>query len=255
MAPPAMSYGTANHWNGPNFTPPYWSGPVFRSTHDFLTLSDQAGSSSAALGAIYHEGMRSWAFSEGQLLGILLRNTNNYTGRGAQNADTGTHTQHYAFRIPGVGTPETCQPLQESMQFQMPLLAAPVPLIASGLASMATSGFLASVTGAAIIRMARTQSGSGTNFTDQVDYDTLPTPFSLVMRMYQPTNKSSGNWTVQVPFMNNNSGGTPSISWVSALEEPLVDAVAVDYDNGIISLSELETLATLRIQSWRSGSF
>lgn len=252
--PPAMSYGTANHWNGPNFTPPYWSGPVFRSTHDFVTINDPTNSSNPPLGVIYHEGMRAWAFSNGQLMGILLRNTNGNYGRGAQNADVGTHTQHYAFRVPGVDIPETCEPLQESMQFQMPLMAAPISSVSSGVATMAPTGYLASVTGAAIIRMARTQAGSGTTFTDQSESENLPTPFSFVLRLYQPTNASSGTWSVQIPFIQNNSGGSPSISWVSALEEYLAGAASVDYSNGVISLGELETLATLRVQSWRKGS-
>ncbi len=246
---PAMSYGTANHWNGPEFIP-YWSGPVFRSTHDFITLTNPSEPSSDPFCAIYHEGMRAWAFSAGQLMGILLRNTNSNSGRGAQNEDTATHVQHYAFRVSGVRTPESCMPLQESMQFQMPLQAAPLPKKLAGIAVMNPSGYLASVVGPAIIRMARTQVGSGVNATDQNDCQILPIPFSFVLRLYQPTNTNSGTWSIQIPFLQNNAGGDPDIYPVSALEERYSDAPNLDSTDGVINLSTMETLTTIRIQSW-----
>lgn len=247
-APPAMCYGTANHWNGPNFTP-YWPGPVFRSTHDFVTIEDTSNPSGAPLCAMYHEGVRAWTYSSGQLMGILFRNTNDNIGRGASNSDPDTHTQYYVFRIPGVGTPDSCQPLQESLQCQMPLVAAAIPSINAGIAEMAATGNLASITGNAILRMARTQPGSGGVQTNPTDL-TKPMPFSFVLRLYQPTNTTSGSWTVNIPFINNNEGGTPVISKVTALEEPIFDALPVKYANGAINFDTLETLTTLQVQSW-----
>jgi hypothetical protein len=107
--PPAgMSYGTANHWNGPAFTP-YWQGPTFRSTHDYITLLEQGNDTGNPLAAVYHEGMRAWAFDGQQLMGILFRNPPAIQ-RGAAGTDTATHVQNYALRIPGVGSAATCQP-------------------------------------------------------------------------------------------------------------------------------------------------
>lgn len=258
---PAMSYGTANHWNGPNFTP-YWTGPTFRSTHDYVVLTNPATPSLLPLGAIYHEGMRAWAFSEGELMGILLRNTNDNTGRGAQNSDIDSHTQNFAFRVPGVGRPETCQPLQESLAFQQPILTAPIKGNNSFNAVMESSGYLASVSGPALIRLARTQSGSGENSVITTPSN-VPMPFSFVLRIYQPTNLKNGgtpedpqNWIVDVPFlanpiMENSSSFAPVLSLVTALEDPISDLPTSTINPGEITLDQMDTLTTIRIQTWR----
>src|SRR5262249_41429765 len=148
--------------------------------------------------------------------------TNDNGGRGAQNSDTDTHTQNFAFRLPGVGAPASCQPLQESLAFQQPLVVAPVRRSNAEIAVMNAPGSLASITGAAVIRMAGAQPGSGgvaTTTTIGVE----PAPFSFVLRIYQPTNQSAGSWTLSVPFIASQPGYPPSVSLVTALEEPLCD--------------------------------
>jgi alpha-mannosidase len=233
-APAALNYGTGNHWNGGNYTP-YWYGPTFRATHDYVLGVDEDNN---PLGAIYHEAVRAWSLTEGTLLGILLRNSPN-TNRGAAGYDTDVHAQNYAFRLPGVQGADSCQPLQESMAFQQPLLVA----LATG-NSMPETGLLASLQqDNGIIRVARTQLGSG-----GVPTNTSPVlaglPFSFVLRLYQPTNNTSDTWNLNIQLP-----ATPVVSLVSALEEALDDAQEPAYSDGVITIPAMDTLATVRVQT------
>src|SRR5262249_9456777 len=142
----------------------YWHGPTFRPTHDYLTLLEQGDGN--PIGAVYHLGMPAWALDGSQLLGILFRNAPK-TARGAAGTDTAVHTQNYAYRIPGVGSATTCQPLQESLAVQQRQRVAPVVTTAPVLNTLGETGMLASMQEPnAIIRVARTQEGSGGAPTD-----------------------------------------------------------------------------------------
>lgn len=245
---PAMKYGTANHWNDENFTA-YWPGVVFRSTHDYLTVIDSTDKTGNPLGAIYHEGMRAWGYENGQLMGILLRNTSCNAGRGAKNSDHNSHTQNFAFRLPGVGDPSGGQPLQESIQFQQALQSARVKGTNSDITQMQPTGYLASISGSAVIRMARTQVGSGGVATNP-NPGAAPTPFRFVLRIYQPSNNvKADSWTLTVPFISDNNGGDPVVSFVTALEENIENAPPMD-GSGPYTFTSLETLSTLQIQSF-----
>jgi hypothetical protein len=255
---PTMNYGTANHWNGPEFTP-YWTGPTFRATHDYLTLVDPTNKTGNPLAAMYHLGMRAWAFNNNQLSGILFRNTNWNGGRGATNADTATHTQNYAFRIKQVNNAASGQPLMESLAFQQPLLAAPILPVPTLLAIMPATGCLATISSNAVsgnnafIRMARTQSGSGENPNIETA-STIPMPFGFVLRIYQPSNNSCAA-TLNIPFLTNSSNHydqqTPPVAThVTALEEKITDPPAIAIIEGNIQLT-LNTLTTVRIEAYR----
>jgi alpha-mannosidase len=251
----AMNYGTANHWydNG-NFVP-YWNGPTFRPVHDFITLNG-ADASSNPIAAMYNEGMRSWALTGNQLLGILFRNSPG-ADRGAAGSDIDVHTQNFAFRINGVGNAASCQPLQESLAFQQRQLNAPVrttiPLIKT-LQDAGSENMLAAVDQSnAIIRVARLQPGSGSIFLDGVGKTTLP--FSFILRLYQPTNHTtstkikSGPFIVKMPLPPVPSTAYPIISLVTALEESIPNS-SINYANGQFTLSSMDTLTTVQVQTF-----
>ncbi|NUO01112.1 MAG: hypothetical protein HUU01_10915 [Saprospiraceae bacterium] len=249
-----MYYGTPNHWNTNQYVP-YWRGPTFRPTHDYCCLSADNGSGgSTPVGAIYHGGMPAWALDtkNNQLLGILFRNAPG-TDRGAAGTDTAKHTQEYAYRIPdGAQMPNSCLPLQESLAFQMRQQCTPVVNNPSSIVSnvMADSGFLAAIqdTPGAMMRLARAQPGSG-NTPTIVTGEGQGLPFSFVLRIYQPTNQVMGTCGITIPFLNNVSQA-PDIAMVTALEEPIPDAAAPDYSYGVITIQNMPTLATLRVQSY-----
>ena len=244
--PPAgMSYGTGNHWNGRAVTP-YWYGPTFRPTHDYLTLLEQGNEDGNPIAAVYHVGMRAWALVQSQLLGILFRNAPG-TNRGAAGTDTAVHTQNFAYRIPGVGGAATCQPLQESLAVQQRQRVAPVVTTAPVLDTLGETGMLASMQEPnAIIRVARAQEGSGGAPTDTT-LNGGPLPFSFVLRIYQPTNATTGTWNVNVPFLETN-GAAPSVSLVTALEDPS-KAPPPTYANGVITIASMPTLTTVRVET------
>jgi alpha-mannosidase len=254
--PSGINYGTPNHWlsnekasyyDGYEYKP-YWNGPCFRPVHDYLTLLPANDPGGAPVAAVYTGAMHAWAYynknqfngqpSQEQLLGILFRNAFG-TQRGAHGTDTGTHTQYFAFRVPGsdgIGRPETCQPLQQSVAFQMPLLAVPAITVEGVDPIMPETGQLASMEQQnAIIRVARPQTNEAGD------------PFSFVFRMYQPTNDTSQSWSMR--FLPP-SGDIPSVSFVTALEEPL-DIPAFSqpaYNNGTIMIPAMPTLTTIRVQ-------
>jgi alpha-mannosidase len=244
--PSGISYGTPNHWNGPGYTA-YWYGPTFRATHDFVLL-EQGNETGNPLAAIYHEGMRAWAFDGQTLMGVLFRNAPGRM-RGAAGTDTSVHVQHYAFRLPGVAGAVTCQPLQESLAFQLRQPAAPVVVPETPLSLLPETGMLAAMEEPnAIVRMARSQPGSGGTSTDTGTRGG-PCPFSFVLRIYQPTNSAADAFHVKVPFLASVDSPKPAVSLVTALEEEM-NVASPPYSNGIVEIQSMPTLTTLRIQSY-----
>ncbi len=246
VSPSGMLYGTGNHWNdgitaqngNPYAFTPYWNGPNFRPVHDYLTLQPVGNPAAGQpLAAVYNEAMRAWSYYEGLLLGTLFRNPPG-TQRGANGTDTGTVTQRYAFRVPGangIGRPETCQPLQESIAFQQPLLAiaaAPFAGVAASLPETAT--LVAPIASNCLVRVARPQ--------DPVEN----APFSFVLRIYQPTNNTTQNWQFNLPV----GGPGMQLEMVTALEAPLAQPPAQQpvFGNGAITIYDMPTLATLQVQ-------
>jgi hypothetical protein len=96
----------------------------------------------------------------------------------------------------------------------------------------------------AIIRVARTQEGSGGAPTDTTT-NGGPLPFSFVLRIYQPTNATTATWNVNVPFLETN-GNAPSVSLVTALEQP-TGATPPTYANGVMTIASMPTLTTVRV--------
>ncbi len=196
--------------------------------------------------AVYHLAMRSWALAGSQLLGVLFRNAPGID-RGAAGTDTAVHTQNYAYRITGVGNAASCQPLQESLAVQQRQRVAPVVTTAPVLNTLEETGMLAAMQESnAIIRVARTQEGSGGTPTDTT-LNGGPLPFSFVLRIYQPTNSTAGTWHVNAPFLTTK-GTDPSVSLVTALEAES-DAAPPTYADGVITIASMPTLATVRVQT------
>lgn len=222
--PPARhAYGTANHW-ADDTVEPYWHGPTFRCTHDFAML---LGADQQPIGAIYHDGIPSWAFDDGALEGILLRNPSG-GGRGASATDTDSHVQRFAYRLPGVGRPETCDPLQESTAFQLPPRAVLAP---GGQATLPERGQLAGAEqGELLIRVGRTQE----NDSDRTR--------SFILRLYQPT-RARGDYELGLPFLAQQDA---TAEWVTALEEP-TSGPSPTLAGTTLHLEDMPTLATVRI--------
>lgn len=280
--PALINYGTGNHWNALEARA-YWMGPTFSSTHDFVTVQNAATPDGNPLGAIYHEAMRAWAIQNNMLLGILFRNAPG-TGNAAAGSDTDQHTQNFSFRIPDSSfqNPATCQPLQESLAFQQPLFAAPIarrntflksttsqntqvtspksiPALTGYIASlldlstMPSTGTLATITEPnAIIRVARTQTGSGTTVAPA--NNAFLVPFSYVLRIYQPTNTHTGTFNINVPSLVGRTSGSYQavVNLVSALEEdiPETKTPLIPDSTGTIQITAMHTLTTLRIQTY-----
>lgn len=221
--PASHAYGTANHW-ADDTVEAYWHGPTFRSTHDFAMLQS---TDRQPIGAIYHDGIPSWAFDDGALQGILLRNPSG-GGRGAQASDTDKHLQRFAYRLPGVGRPETCDLLQESTAFQLP----PRAVLAPGdHTALPERGQLAGAEqGEALIRVARTQESAGDGTK------------SFILRIYQPT-RVRGDFTLELPFLAQQNA---TAEWVTALEEPTSDPNPT-LTGTTLQLADMPTLATVRI--------
>jgi alpha-mannosidase len=171
----SIVHGTSCHWDDKPLTL-YWPPPVFYPTHDFV-LPRSGG---VTLAAIYHAATPSWGYqSSGELIGTLLRNTpdgSRYMNYGAEAADTGVHTQHYALRVPtGLAGPESGQPLQEALRFHTPLEARIITPLSTKTRPEEFSLASVDTPNAAILTAAK----PGTD-----------DPASLILRVYQPTNQA-----------------------------------------------------------------
>ena len=216
-APANIVYGTPSHWHARDLTTFYWYGPTFVPTHNYVMA---VGSDARAqLGTFYHLGVPSWTLDGGQILGILLRSPGNFGG-GLDVSDVATHVQDYAFRLPGVGAPDTAQPLAESLAFQLRQQAARVP-DGSKPYPLAESAQLASPAAgsAAVLRTARTQAGSGGAPTNQGPSQ-KPLPFSFVLRLYQATNATSGTFAVTLPWLPAGASAEIRVGDRGALRGP-----------------------------------
>lgn len=95
----------------------------------------------------------------------------------------------------------------------------------------------------AVIRLARTQPGSGGTATAAAP-GLVGLPFSFVLRIYQPTNNIAATWNMDIKLPP-----APVVSFVSALEEELDNVQQPGYSNDVITIPAMPTLATVRVQT------
>jgi hypothetical protein len=260
-----LVYGTAYHYND-HQPVPYWHGPTFRSTHDFLQTTGTYGPGLA----IYHEGVPAWAVDNGQLLGALLRNTNGMQV-GVAGTDPGVHTQEYALGPADRSPVANGEALRAALAVTNPLVTAVVagdrPTEAS--ISLPPQAGLAAVTStdrsgapAGVVRAARTQAARTTvnlprYYAERCNY---------ILRVYVPDPASAkGGVTVTLPSLPDPgiSRYHPDVSAevVSALEEPLSTGPPLRVSRGpasgdtvsyTVSFSPLRALTTIRLTVTRA---
>jgi alpha-mannosidase len=241
-----LTYGTAHHFHTDE-APAYWTGPVFKATHNFLMPAAPGSGATFALAAIYHDGMPAWACSDGQLLGSLFRNTDG-AQRGASGTDTDTHTQRYALRISTTPLdPRTGQPLTEALEFAQPLVAA----VASpsnqpeSPVTLQSSASLASAPAPALVRVVRPMG------VETSAVGTAPGA-SIALRIYRPD--ANGTQTaVAVTLPELTTASTASAALVTALEEPIPNAPPVSLNGNVLSVPTTGALTTVQLSFSRSG--
>lgn len=235
-----LLYGTAHHFHR-DAAPAYWTGPTFKATHDFLMPSADKQGATFAPAAIYHEGTRAWACTDGLLLGSLFRNTNG-SQRGAAGTDTDTHTHHYALRISTTPLePRSGTPLIEALQFQQPLVAAVAS--ASNQAecpvTLPASASLASAPSPALVRVVRPVG-------EQVSPVGTPPGASLSLRLYRPdADGSQTSVAVTLPSLTTASAATAALT--TALDEPISQAHPVSISNTVLSVPTTGALTTVQV--------
>ena len=236
--PLTLTYGTANHWDD-HQPVPYWSGPTFRATHDFVLPTGGDGS---PLAAVYHGGIPAWSVdTNGHLLGVLLRNAPGMD-RGAAGTDPNVHQQEYALRMPGLGRATTGQPLAEALAYNNPLRATLAANNQTQVTLPVQTSLAGVVGGTAILRAARTQDGSST--INPSSRWPQPEQVSFVLRVYlaSATADSATPVTITLPFLS-----TPfTAEMVTALEEPL-DGVQPTVEGNTLSFTPTGALSTIRI--------
>jgi alpha-mannosidase len=240
-----IAHGTPYHWDGGKMTL-YWKPPVFYPTQNFLI---PLNNNNQTLAAIYHGGIPSWGYDEkGALIGNVLRNTpgGNYScphGYGAEAADNGTHTQHFALRVPyGLGGPGTGQPLRESLCFQTPFKACIVPEQLPGETRTRPGNYsLASVSTAA--------NGPCPAIITSVKV-AEDNPANLIVRLYQPTNNPLD---VKVSLGPIEPGIVKTIK-VTALEAQLEGGKGLKLKNNTMPITTNRALTTLLVETKTGAS-
>lgn len=231
-----MSHGTTYHWES-ELPVQCWQGPTFLASHDFLLPA----TNSAPLAAIFHSSIPAWAIdTNGTLIGCVFRNT---PPGWAKGGDNGTHTHHYAIRMPSaVQDASTGVQLYESLGFQTPLLGeyvnVPGGVFGGGgyvnnpkLLSFPATFSLASITsGNAVITAAKPAEAD---------------PSALVLRIYQPTN-APVSVTVSLGASANASGNLSALP-VTALETNIPGAQSIPVTGNTFTFTAERALTTLLI--------
>ena len=240
-----LVYGTPHHFHD-DAAIKYWTGPIFKATHNFLMPAADSPAATFAIAAIYHHGMPSWSCYQGTLLGSLFRNTPR-TQRAAWGTDTAAHTQRYALRIsttqidPAQGTP-----LVESLQFASPLRAALAPATNTSEApvTLPASASLASALVPSLVRVARPM-GEVASLAGQ------PIQAQVALRIYRPD--ADGTQTsvqVTMPVLTTTSQATAAL--VTALEGPIANAPAVTVTNhNVLSVPASFAITTVAVKATR----
>jgi alpha-mannosidase len=229
----AIVHGTPYHWDGGKMIL-YWEPPVFYPTQNFLIPITK---DKQTLAALYHSGIPSWGYDkEGALIGNVLRNTpGGMCMYGADAADKGTHTQHFALRVPsGLGEPDTGQPLREALCFQTPIKACCVSELSGKTRpekySLASVAIKAGDTCPAVITSVKMAEDN---------------PANLVMRLYQPTNQPLD---VKVS-LGLTEPAIVKARKVTALEAELKGEKDLALKNGTMSVTTNRALTTLLIET------
>jgi alpha-mannosidase len=228
-----LTYGTANHYDD-NEPVPYWTGPTFRATHDFVQTTGTPGPGLA----IYHQAVPAWSIVDKvdkddkykHLLGALLRNP---TGdeRGAVGDDYGVHTLEYALGSAGNSQVTTGDALRTALTVTNPLVGAVIDPAQRANIVLPKQASLAAITSAGgttpaagILRAARTQAGHSMVAIPYND-GYYAERISFILRAYVPSPSPQGRGvTIALPSLPNPGtyGYDPDLraALVTALEEP-----------------------------------
>lgn len=195
----ALTYGTPCHWDTRqprNYYDVSSTSTVeqicFEPTHNFVLPLD---ANDNILGAIYHASTPGWAIDPQQsVLGCILRNVPN-TQNAAWASDPDQHTVAYALRIPsGLTSPQAgcgfTSPLGESLRFNNSMRGVSLPANnrqGSLPATMSIAGIRPAADGTKATRALITAAKAGTM-----------NPSDLIFRVYQPTNVSLSDVTVEL---------------------------------------------------------
>ena len=167
-----LLHGTPYHWDRKR--PERAGALTFEATHQFV-IPELHGKARAA---IFHAGVPAWAVQrDGIVIGALWRNANveQCDFLGAEGSDPHEVALSYALRVPtGIREPESGAPLREALAFSTALTA----VVGKPSGDLPRVFSLARASRSEAIIMA---AKAGT--TD---------PDALVLRVYQPTNRSLG---------------------------------------------------------------
>jgi len=240
-----LIYGTAHHFHEDAATP-YWNGPTFKATHDFLMPAADTAAT-FALAAIYHDGMPAWACDQGMVLGSLFRNTPGGP-RGASGTDSDTHTQTYALRISTTALDQAQgTPLVEALQITRPLRAA---LASAGNRSespvtMKPSASLASVTSPALIRVTRPMG----EVKSVANYALAPQA-QVALRIYRPdADGTETSVEVTMPMLTSASQATGTL--ITALEQLIPNAPEVTVNGDVLTVPTSFAITTIAVTATR----
>jgi alpha-mannosidase len=247
--------GTPYHWTDvmPDWISPeqvYWNGQMFMPTHNFAI----AEASGVPLCAVYHADVPAWGISyewnsasqsfnrnNSTLYGCLWRNGNGNYFNWVSNTDyplplgtdPGVHVREYALRIPsGLGAPQSCGPLKESLVYSNPLVCLPIMPWNGALDD--TLSLASSSNSSAIITAAKQGSVN---------------PGNLILRVYQPSNGKLQTILTLDPHLTSSSPLT--VTGQSALEQNLASAaesaLQIGTTSNTVAFTAVTALTTLAV--------
>ena len=209
---------------------------TFEATHGFVIPLDENGNRQ---GAIYHESTPAWAIAEGAILGCILRNVPNPNYNAAWGSDNATHSANYALRIPGtlqgpeVGG-ELGGPLRESLQFNNPPTAVPLPAEQNSPSLPNSMSIISTSEPKAVVTALKMGTFNESN---------------LIVRTYQPTNQPLDveltlDSSIATMFQ---SGGVVTAEETSALEIFDLNAPNLPTHGNTISVAATYALTTISV--------
>jgi alpha-mannosidase len=225
-----LVHGTPYHWDRKR--PERAGAPTFEATHQFVIPQFHG----RARAAIFHAGVPAWAVQrDGIVIGALWRNANveQCDFLGAEGSDPHEVALSYALRVPtGIRGPESGAPLREALAFSTALTA----VVGNPSGDLPRVFSLARASRSEAIIMA---AKAGT--TD---------PDALVLRVYQPTNRSLGMAIRHGARRRFPARTQLVVEGLTALEGPLppAKAAALELSNdvdrvGVVARRALTTVA------------
>lgn len=248
-----LTYGTPHHWHE-DAAPPYWSGPTFKPTHDFLLPTADTAGMTFPLAAVYHGGVPAWACAagsggQGEILGCLLRNTPG-TQNGACGTDSDEHTVSYALRVSSEALdPSSGTPLAEALAFSHPLrVAVAQPANApEAPVTVGPSGSLAS-TDSGMLRVARPQGEiPGPPATRPNEQPVA----GCALRLYRADADGSALDVALTLGALGDQQTVESAELVSALEDPIQGAPDVAVSTNVLTVPTSQALTTVQVRVQR----